>query len=219
MPQKPDPRFLSITAHDLRGAVGVLDGAMKELTRELSKDNADAAKLTQMMTRSTQRLLLLGDRLSVLSRLMDGSELDLSEPVDITAAIKEATSRAFSAHARRNLRLRVEGPIVSASVHGQSFSGAIAELTALFCSFSQVELVVRIALEGNLVRVCFESDNSSDSVQRALRDRSATTQANAGIAFAESVIARHRGKLELSENDGSNATISLILPRQTVSQS
>ena len=31
MPQKPDPRFLTVTAHDLRGAVGVLDGAMKEL--------------------------------------------------------------------------------------------------------------------------------------------------------------------------------------------
>ena len=64
MPTKPDPRFLSITAHDLRGAVGVIDGAMKELVREVSKDNADAPKLTQMMTRSTQRLLLLGDRLS-----------------------------------------------------------------------------------------------------------------------------------------------------------
>ena len=87
MPQKPDPRFLTITAHDLRGAVGVLDGAMKELTREMSNDNVDATKLTQMMTRSTQRLLLLGDRLSVLARLMDTAELELGEPSDLGALV------------------------------------------------------------------------------------------------------------------------------------
>jgi len=98
VPQKPDPRFLTVTAHDLRGAVGVLDGAMKELTREVSKDNADAAKLTLMMTRSTQRLLLLGDRLSVLARLMDGAELELGEPTDLNALVKEAANRAFAAH-------------------------------------------------------------------------------------------------------------------------
>ena len=106
MLQKPDPRFLAITAHDLRGAVGVLDGAMKELTREVSADNTDAAKLTLMMTRSTQRLLLLGDRLSVLGRLMDGAELELGEPTDLSALVKDAVARAFSAHARRTLRLR-----------------------------------------------------------------------------------------------------------------
>lgn len=212
MPQKPDSRFLSITAHDLRGAVGVLDGATKELTRDLSKDNADAAKLTQMMARSTQRLLLLGDRLSVLAKLMDGPDLELSEAADLTALVKEAANRAFSAHARRNLRLRVEGAPATAAMHAQALSGAISELTALFCSFSQVELVITVASSDGSVRVSFQSDNPSESVQRALRDRSATTQANAGIAFAENVIARHKGRLELSENDGSNAALSLILP-------
>lgn len=215
MHQKPDPRFLAITAHDLRGAVGVLDGAMKELTRELAKDNADAAKLTQMMARSTQRLLLLGDRLSGLARLMDGGDLELGEPSDLTALVKEAVGRAFGAHARRNLRLRFEGPPVSASTHGQSLAGAVSELTALLCSFSQVELFVRVSVEPTTARISFISDNASESVQRALRDRSATTQANAGIAFAEAVIERHRGKLELSDNDGSCAVISLTLPRAT----
>jgi signal transduction histidine kinase len=210
--QKPDSRFLSITAHDLRGAVGVLDGATKELTRELSKDNADAAKLTQMVARSTQRLLLLGDRLSVLAKLMDGPELELSEPADLTALVKEATNRAFSAHARRNLTLRVEGPPASAAMHGQALSGAVSELTALFCSFSQVELVVTVTTTAKGLRVTFQSDNASESVQRALRDRSAATQANAGVSFAEDVIVRHRGSLEISENNGSNAAISLVLP-------
>jgi signal transduction histidine kinase len=210
--QKPDSRFLSITAHDLRGAVGVLDGATKELTRELSKDNADAAKLTQMVARSTQRLLLLGDRLSVLAKLMDGPDLELSEPADLTTLVKEAANRAFSAHARRNLRLRVDGPPASAAMNAQALSGAVSELTALFCSFSQAELVITVAIAGNGLRVTFQGDNSSESVQRALRDRSAATQANAGISFAENVVARHHGSLELSENDGSNAAVSLVLP-------
>lgn len=213
MPLKPDPRFLAITAHDLRGAVGVLDGAMKELTRELSKDNADAEKLTQMMARSTQRLLLLGDRLSALAKLMDGSELELGEPVDLLGLVKEAAQRAFSAHARRNLRLRVEGTPVSLAMNTQSMSGAVSELTGLFCSFSQAELVVRVTSDESSARVSFESDNSSESVQRALRDRSGMTQANAGIAFAESVIGKHNGKLELSENNGSVAAINVLLPR------
>jgi len=213
VPPKPDPRFLAITAHDLRGAVGVLDGAMKELTRELPKDNADAEKLTQMMARSTQRLLLLGDRLSALAKLMDGSDLERGEPVELGALVKEAAQRAFSAHARRNLRFRVEGTPVSLAVHTQSLAGAISELTALFCSFSQTELLVRVASDDNSVRVSFESDNASESVQRALRDRSGMTQANAGIAFAESVLGKHDGKLELSENNGSAAAISMVLPR------
>ena len=212
MHPKPDPRFLAVTAHDLRGAVGVLDGAMKELTRELPKDNADAAKLASMMGRSTQRLLLLGDRLSVLAKLMDGSEFDLSEPADVTALVKEAANRAFVAHARRSLRLRVEGTSVSSPMHAQSLAGAVSELTALFCSFSQTELVVRVSEDSSGVRIAFESDNASESVQRALRDRSATTQANSGIAFAESVIARHAGRLELAEA-GSNAAVSLVLAR------
>ena len=213
MPTKPDPRFLSITAHDLRGAVGVIDGAMKELVREVSKDNADAPKLTQMMVRSTQRLLLLGDRLSSLAKLMDGSELELSDNVDLSALVKDAANRAFSAHARRNLRLQVEGAATSVAVHTQSFAAAVAELTALFCSFSQAELRVSVSREIDAVRVKFESDNASESVHRALRDRQATTQANAGINFAEAVVSRHHGTVEVSDSDGSNAAISLLLQR------
>ncbi len=215
MPQKPDPRFLTITAHDLRGAVGVLDGAMKELTREVSNDNADAAKLTLMMTRSTQRLLLLGDRLSVLARLMDSAELEQGEPTDLSTLVKEAVTRAFSAHARRTLRLRVEAPStpVLLAFNGQTMAGAVSELAVLFCSFSQAELLVRVSSDSTAARVTFESDNPSESVQRALRDRLSTTQANAGIALAEAVLARHNGKLQLSENDGSNAGLSLILER------
>ena len=72
MHQKPEPRLLAVTAHDLRGAVGVLDGAVKELGREVPRDNNDVAKLNSMVARSTQRLLLLGDRLSTLALLMDG---------------------------------------------------------------------------------------------------------------------------------------------------
>jgi hypothetical protein len=97
------------------------------------------------------------------------------------------------------------------AVHAQSFAAAVAELTALFCSFSQTELKVSVAREGDGVRIKFESDNAGESVQRALRDRQATTQANAGINFAEAVLARHRGTVELTENDGSNAAISLLL--------
>jgi len=213
--QKPDPLFLAITAHDLRGAVGVLDGAMKELTREVSNENADAAKLAAMMTRSTQRLLMLGDRLSVLARLMDGGELDLSETADLAALVKDATTRAFSAHARRTLRLQLEVPPtpVSIPVHGQSMTAAISELCVLFCSFSQTQLRVRVSADNGGAQVTFESDNASESVQRALRDRTSTTQANAGIALAEAVVARHNGKLQLSENDGSSASLSLILQR------
>jgi signal transduction histidine kinase len=187
---------------------------MKELTREVSNDNADAAKLTLMMTRSTQRLLLLGDRLSVLARLMDGADLELGE-VDLAGLVKEATNRAFSAHARRTLRLRVEAPSTPVlwALNSQTMAGAISELSVLFCSFSQQELVIRISSDGTAARVAFESDNPSESVQRALRDRLSTTQANAGIALAEAVLTRHNGKLQLSENDGSNAALSLILPR------
>jgi signal transduction histidine kinase len=206
---------LAITAHDLRGAVGVLDGAMKELTREVSSQNADATKLAQMMTRSTQRLLMLGDRLSVLARLMDGAELELGEPTDLGALVKEAVTRAFSAHARRTLRLRLDlppGPLTLA-LNGQTMAAAISELSVLFCSFSQAELLVRVTSPANAAQVTFESDNSSESVQRALRDRTSTTQANVGIALAEAVIARHNGRLQLAENDGSNARLDLILHR------
>jgi signal transduction histidine kinase len=213
VPTKPDPRFLSITAHDLRGAVGVIDGALKELVREVSKDNADAAKLTQMMVRSTQRILLLGDRLSSLAKLMDGSELEMQDNVDITALVKDAGNRAFAAHARRNLRLLVEGGPCFGAVHAQSFSAAVAELAALFCSFSQSELRMSVTKEVDAVRVRFESDNTGESVQRALRERQGTTQANAGVSFAESVLARHHGTVELSENDGSAAGLSLLLQR------
>jgi signal transduction histidine kinase len=211
--QKPDPRFLAITAHDLRGAVGVFDGALKELTRELPKDSPDAAKLMQMLGRSSQRLLLLGERLSTLAKLMDGSELELGESVDLTALIKEAANRAFAAHARRSLKLSVNGPSVSLPLHSQSFGAAISELTALFCSFSQNELVITVSADTDAARVKFESDNTGESVQRALRDRSATTQANAGIALAEAVLGRHRGTLELVEQSGAKAGLSLNLPR------
>jgi len=212
---KPDPRFLSVTAHDLRGAVGVMDGALKELSRELPKDSPDAAKLYQMMGRSSQRLLLLGDRLSALAKLMDGSDLELNEPLDLNALVKEAASRAFSAHARRNLQLRVDGAPVSLAVHVQSFGAAISELTALFCSFSQQEVVVSVASDEHEVRIELASDNGAESVRRALRERSATTQANAGIAFADAVIARHRGTLTLPELDSerTKTVVVLALPR------
>ena len=101
MHPKPDPRFLSVTAHDLRGAVGVLDGALKELSRELPKDNPDAAKLYQMMGRSSQRLLLLGDRLSALAKLMDGSNLELTTKVLSNRHTYDLLDNAYAAN--RNL--------------------------------------------------------------------------------------------------------------------
>lgn len=213
MPRKPEPHFLAITAHDLRGAVGVLDGAMKELTRELPTDNVDAAKLTLMMGRSTQRLLLLGDRLTVLAKLTGSAELDLSESVDLTTLVRDAANRAFSAYARRGLHLRVDGGPISLRVHAQSLAGAVSELTALFCSFTQAELVIRVSGDGTMTRVAFESDNSSESVEHAIRDRSGTTQASAGIAFAEAVVDRHHGTLDLSGGDGVNAGLNLLIPR------
>lgn len=215
MHPKPDPRFLAITAHDLRGAVGVLDGAMKELTREVSNENTDATKLSSMMTRSTQRLLMLGDRLSVLARLMDGAELELGEPTDLCALVRDAVTRAFTAHARRTLRLQLDLPPtpVPVAMHPQSMAAAVSELSVLFCSFSQMLLRVRVSSDDAAAQVVFESDNASESVQRALRDRTSTTQANAGIALAEAVLIRHKGKLQLSENDGSNASLTLILQR------
>jgi signal transduction histidine kinase len=166
-----------------------------------------------MMGRSTQRLLLLGDRLSSLAKLMDGSELDIGEALDVTGVVKEAANRAFAAHARRNLKLRVEGAPVSSPLHAQSFAAAVSELTALFCSFSQSELLVTVSSDENEVRVALESDNTGESVQRALRDRSAMTQANAGIAYAESVMSRHGGRVELAEN-GAKAAIFMLLPRR-----
>ncbi len=209
---KPDPRFLAITAHDLRGAVGVLDGALKELTRELPKDSPDAGKLTQMMGRSSQRLLLLGDRLSSLAKLMDGSELEIGEAADVTSLVKEAANRAFSAHARRSLQLRIEGAAVALPLHMPSFAAAVSELTALFCGFSQHELLITVSSSASAARIELMSDNKSESVQRALRDRSAMTQANAGIAYAEAVLSRHGGRVELTE-PGSDAAIALVLPR------
>ena len=191
----------------------MIDGATKELLREVSRDSADAAKLTQMMARSTQRLLLLGDRLSSLAKLMDSSELELQDNVDLSALVKEASNRAFLAHARRNLHLQVEGSAASVAVHAPSFAAAVAELTALFCGFSQAELKISITRAVDAVRVTLESDNNGDSVHRALRDRKATTLANAAVNFAEAVLSRHHGTVELSENDGTNAAISLSLQR------
>ena len=184
---------------------------MKELVREVGRENPDAPKLTQMMTRSTQRLLLLGDRLSSLAKLMAGAELELQENVDLTALVKEAANRAFAAHARRNLRLNlVDGVAAAGSVHAQSFAAAVSELTALFCSFSQAELKVVLTREGDGLRVRFESDNASESVHRALRDRQATTQANAGINFADAVISQHHGSLQLGD-EGTPAALSLVV--------
>ncbi|MEO7037876.1 MAG: hypothetical protein ABI548_28170 [Polyangiaceae bacterium] len=204
-----------MTAHDLRGAVGVLDGALKELSRELPKDSPDAAKLYQMMGRSSQRLLLLGDRLSSLATLMDGSDLELGEPLDLTALVNEAARRAFSAHARRNLELRLEGAPVSLAVHTQTFAAAISELTALFCSFSRSELLVSISSDAQAVRIEFASDNNAESVRRALSERSAATQANAGIAFVEAVVVRHRGSLELPalEHEHPKTAVVMVLAR------
>ncbi len=191
----------------------MMDGALKELTRELPKDSADAGKLTQMMARSSQRLLLLGDRLSSLARLMDGSDLELSDAVDLTGLVKDAANRAFTAHARRSLKLCVEGPAVPVVLHSQTFAAAVSELTALFCSFSQSELLVRVSPRADTLRIDFESDNTSESVHRALLDRASTTQANAGIAFAEAVLARHHGSVQLPEATGNKAHLSLLLPR------
>ena len=212
MRTKPDPRFLAITAHDLRGAIGVLDGATKELTRDLPTETADATKLGLMIGRGTQRLLLLADRITILAALMDDRDLDLSEQ-DLGGIAQQAAERAFSAHARRSVRLRVESTPVLLPVHGPSISGAVSELTALFCGFSQLEVAVRIAFDPATVRLTFESDNASESVRRALRDRSSVAQAGAALAFAEVVANRHHGHLDLPGEDAARAAVSLVLPR------
>jgi signal transduction histidine kinase len=213
----PPAGFGSRVAHEIRGPLNLVAGALPEF----AQSDADArAKLMELAQRGVAKLGRLADRLSLFSRIEIDSLQPERRPADLRELVETATARARNLVGRRRVTSTVSGAS-SAPIRGDV---ALLELAVQ-------ELVENALRHGRAdVQVCVQCDNSTSRVD-VVDDGRGVSPAEAdvifsaygrdglrgglhiGLAMARSIARAHGGDVELVESrPGERTTFTLVLP-------
>jgi signal transduction histidine kinase len=201
--------FLERIAHELRGPVGVIAGALQELETALGDDAAKHAPLLSIAKRGVRRLVRHADRLQQTGQLERGALRLQRANCDIGALLQDTLNEAQGVENRRNVTvdlLPVERPIVC-MIDARCMSVAIYELASNAIRHASQRVVARVREDNGNVVISFEDDNR-DTVQFGpSRFRSTRELRGLGLSLSivDDVIAAHGGKLSIEPRDPSGA--------------
>jgi signal transduction histidine kinase len=207
--------FLERVAHELRGPLAVVVGAMQELEHNLGEDAASHRALFAMMKRGVRRLARTADRLQQTG-VCERDDLML-EPhrCDLVDLVRWSVDEATTNEGRRNVEVRLElpqGPRYL-EVDGRWLSIALYEVASNAIKHAREHVtVVWEEVEGSL-RISFIDDSPSARDFEPLRFRPPSEGRGLGLALAivRDVIAAHGGTLSIergaSESNGGPQTI------------
>lgn len=120
-----DPPVARKLAHDLRGATGIVAGALREI-----EAGSDAAPFVTMARRATARLERVARSLDALGGLFEGRDHE-REVVDVDAVVAEALER-IQLELRPGVAIDKKGGAGTVKVDRAAFAAGVDEVLAAF---------------------------------------------------------------------------------------
>lgn len=216
--------YVQTLTHEIKSPLSAIRGAGELLQEKMPE--AERQRFIANITRESQRIQELVDRLLELSALESRRRLERIETVDMRRLVEEALQAAQPAASRRRIAL-VLAPGDAAEIEGEAFllSRAIVNLLDNAVDFSPDGGTVDVALHA-----------SADSVEVTVRDRgpgipdyaqdkvfekfyslarphSGKKSTGLGLAFVLEVAELHHGSASLANAPDGGAIARLQLPR------
>jgi signal transduction histidine kinase len=191
--------FLERVAHELRGPLSVVVGAMQELEHNLGEDAAQHRALFAMMKRGVRRLARTADRLQQTG-VCERDDLSLeTNRCDVVDLVRWAVDEAVANEGRRTVEVSVDlpqGPRYL-EVDGRWLSIALYEVASNAIKHAREHVTVKCEEGDGALRISFIDDSSSARDFEPLRFRPPSEGRGLGLALAivRDVVAAHGGTL------------------------
>ncbi len=228
--EKMKDELVSVVSHELRTPLTSIHGSLKLLSGTM-KDALpkQGAKLIDMASRNTERLIRLVNDLLDLERLRAGRfEMAVSPVGTRELAVEAVQSLQGFAHSH-DVRLVTAGEDVTIVADGHRVHQALVNLISNAVKFSPIGGTVRVSTEMDPDRVWFSVVDEGPGIPRDkqkqlfrrfsqldvgdARDKGGS---GLGLAITRGIVEAHGGHVGLVSEPGKGSTFYMMLPRENM---
>ena len=201
-------------AHDVRGAVGVVSGALDELERTFVGDAAIAnAALLALARRGVARLIGTADRCAVLAAFSRPPDPVVADVGEVFALAMTAADAAYGRRAVRVIPATEHG---AAAIEARALQVALSDATVLAIKVARTEVLGRLAVDSGGLKVSLVADAESDWLEQSWSARAWLTEESQdhtllAMRVLDVVAHRHGGSVHIGSGEGAT-TIEFHLP-------
>ncbi|MEJ8857146.1 two-component system sensor histidine kinase CreC [Variovorax robiniae] len=211
--------------HEVKSPLSAIRGAA-ELLQEPSMPQDQREHFLVNITRETQRIQEIVDRMMELTALEARRSLDRVEPIVLAGFLQDVAGSAHTAASARDVSVRVAIDSPFATVEGDPFllRRAVSNLLDNAIDFSPPgrEVVITLQATSRLARITvrdrgpgipdYAEDKVFEKFYSLARPHSHKKSTGLGLAFVKEIAALHRGHVELVNGPGGGALATLTLP-------
>ena len=216
--------YVQTFTHEVKSPLSAIRGAA-ELLQEPAMPQAERERFLDNITRETQRIQEIVDRMMELTALETRRVLDRSEPVALASLIDEVVRSAQPAAAARNVRTTLDLR-ATPMVEGDPFllRRAVSNLLDNAIDFAPAGSEVTLALDADTrhARITvrdhgpgipdYARDKVFEKFYSLARPHSRKKSTGLGLAFVKEIATLHRGRAELGNARSGGALAQLTLP-------
>ena len=216
--------YVQTFTHEVKSPLSAIRGAA-ELLQEPSMPQAERVRFLDNITRETQRIQEIVDRMMELTALETRRRLDRTEPVALAVLLDDVATSAQHAAAVRHVHISIElraqpvteaDPFLLRRALSNLLDNAIdfapegsAVVLALDASAKQARITVRDHGPGI---PDYARDKVFEKFYSLARPHSQKKSTGLGLAFVKEIATLHRGRVELVNAVGGGALATLLLP-------
>ena len=221
--------FIANVSHELRTPLASLLGFIETLQGPAREDGAARTRFLDIMGEQGRRMARLIDDLLSLSRIEQNEHLRPNTPVDIVSVIGHVVDALALVALENRVTLHIEAPAELAVIGDRDELVRVAENlienAIKYGSFPDRDSSVEISLvkDGQRVRIQVRDhgpgiprEHLPRLTERFYRVDAGTSRSKGGtglgLALVKHIIARHRGRLEISSTAGAGSCFEVILP-------
>jgi two-component system sensor histidine kinase CreC len=216
--------YVQTLTHEVKGPLSAIRGAA-ELLQEPGMPQGERQRFLANITRETQRIQEMIDRMMELTALETRRALEHEEGVALRPLLEELAAGARDAAAPRHIRITLDAP-EDAEVEGDPFllRRAVSNLLDNATDFSADGGQVTITLERTprvaRIRVQdqgpgipeYAQDKVFEKFYSLARPHSNKKSTGLGLSFVREIAALHHGRIELDNAPAGGAVATLSLP-------
>ena len=203
-------QFLERVAHELRGPLGVIDGAIQELECSLGDQAGNHKALMDMVRRGIRRLARTADRLQQTGQC-ERARLDLElQRCDLAGLVRGSVSEAAATEGRKMIRVQLDVPVDPhfCEIDERWMRVALYEIASNAIRHAREQVTVTLEQTEHGFDVSFIDDNRSPAEFGPLRFRPPREARGLGLALAivRDVVDAHGGQLRIERGAGESQT-------------
>ncbi|RZL85958.1 MAG: two-component system sensor histidine kinase CreC, partial [Variovorax sp.] len=210
--------------HEVKSPLSAIRGAA-ELLQEPSMPAEERAHFLTNITRETQRIQEIVDRMMELTALETRRALDRTEPVALGPLLQDIAASARTTASARSVEVRVAIE-AQATTEGDPFllRRAVSNLLDNAIDFSPAgrEVVLTLQATSRLARISvrdrgqgipdYAKDKVFEKFYSLARPHNQKKSTGLGLAFVKEIASLHRGRVELVNGPGGGALATLTVP-------